>query len=214
MSGRGWCGLRPPPAVAARERNLLPSGGHSGVPRFQAQPPVPAGRVDPTGTVPAPPPLRGVVRERLADVCEGGCEGSGDGLPGASGELSAPSESLTARARRADLWGLELVKALKLLQSNWAGKELPFPDASRTLARSFTLKLLVDSYHKSLGGDRSGALFYSRLARSIAPSATLRAFAFWCEKVTRLCTSGPLSALGRPALGSLRPLEDHFRSRW
>ncbi len=123
-------------------------------------------------------------------------------------------ESLTAQAGRADLWGLELVKALKVLQSDWAGKELPFPDAPRTLARSFTLKLLLEAYHKSLGGDRSGALFHSRLARSIAPSATLRAFAFWCEKVTWLCTSGPLSALGRPALGSLRPLEDHFRSRW
>ena len=123
-------------------------------------------------------------------------------------------ESLTAHAGRADLWGLELVKALKVLQSDWAGTELPFADAARTLARSFTLKLLVGAYHKSLGGDRSGALFYSRLARSSAPSANLRAFAFWCEKVTWLCTSRPLSPLGRPALRWLRPLEDNFRGRW
>lgn len=123
-------------------------------------------------------------------------------------------ESTTARAERAHLWGLELVKALKLLQSEWAGVDLPFSDARRMLARSFTLKLLDGAYRKILLDDRSGALFYLELARAVAPSAVMRAFAFWCEKVAWLWTTAPLGRAGRPALGLLQPLEDHLRKRW
>lgn len=123
-------------------------------------------------------------------------------------------ESNTARAGRASIWGLDLLMALKLLQAEWASSPPAFADAPVALARSFTLKLIVEAYWKSLAGERQGALFYLRLARASAPTALMRACAFWCEKVIWLWTSDPVFWLGRPALDALRPLEAHFRRGW
>src|SRR5205085_7645729 len=124
------------------------------------------------------------------------------------------AQSNTARADRALVWGLDLLMALKLLQAEWEENPPPYADAPLALARSFTLKLIVEAYWKSVAGERQGALFYLRLARASAPTALLRACAFWAEKAVWLGTSKPLSCLGRPALNTLHPLEAHFRTAW
>jgi len=112
----------------------------------------------------------------------------------------------TSRADRAGLWGLELVRAWRLLAAEWAADPPPVAGAARLLARTFTLKLLVESYHRACAGDREAARFQCRLARSIAPTPGWRAFALWCERAAGL--------LGARWLRRLAPLEARLGARW
>jgi hypothetical protein len=123
-------------------------------------------------------------------------------------------ESLTAHALRSGLWGVELVRAVRLLQLEWSSGVPPSTGAARTLARTFTLKLLVEARHRGSMGDRPGALFHCGLARSIAPTRSLRTLCLWCERAVGVLASAPVAPAGRHMLGWLSPVESRFRGRY
>jgi glycosyltransferase involved in cell wall biosynthesis len=122
--------------------------------------------------------------------------------------------SLTAAALESALWGLELVRAVRVLQRDWADGGTPLAGASRTMARTFTIKLLVEARRLSHAGDRPGARLYCGLARTIAPTTGLRGLCLWCERALHLLTSAPLAPLGRRLLGRLGAVEEGFRGRY
>lgn len=97
--------------------------------------------------------------------------------------------SLTADFMRANLWGIDMVRMLRLLEADWATAGEPFAGASRRLAGAIVSDLLGDVVNRSEAGDIAGAVAQARLARAAAASPAQLAVAAAAEGL--MLSTGP-----------------------
>jgi hypothetical protein len=92
--------------------------------------------------------------------------------------------SLTAQLGAANLRGVDLVRLVMIMASNWKGRE-PVPGAIRQLARTVTVELLAYAGQRADAGDREGAIRQAGLARAVAPPGSLAVLAALGEAAFR-----------------------------
>lgn len=119
--------------------------------------------------------------------------------------------STSAEAIRANLWGEELTRMVRIVQADWAHVE-PFPGARQAIAAGITAEILADAGLRAERGDSGGAIIQARRARALAPGLEQAALAVLGEHVIRLTdlpglrrARRPLGQIGRRVWAILRP---------
>jgi len=118
--------------------------------------------------------------------------------------------STTAESIRANYWGEEMTRMVRIVQADWAHAE-PFPGARQAIAVGVVAEILADAGLRAERGDSAGAIIQARRARALAPGPQEQALAVFFEQVIRLAdvpglrrARRPLAQIGRRVWGMLR----------
>lgn len=119
--------------------------------------------------------------------------------------------STSADSIRANQWGQEMTRMVRIVQADWAHAE-PFPGARQAIAAGITAEILADAGLRAEQGDSAGAIIQARRAQALAPGLEQRVLAMLGEQVIRLTdvpglrgARRPLAQIGRRVFSVLRP---------
>jgi hypothetical protein len=108
------------------------------------------------------------------------------------------AQNMSAASTRQNLWGDEMMRMARILQTEWVARE-PFPGACRAMAAGVASEILADAGVRAERGDTAGALLQARRARSIAPGLKQRLLAIAGEEAIRVTDLPGLRLARRPA---------------
>ncbi len=119
--------------------------------------------------------------------------------------------SRSAESIRANQWGEEMTRMVRIVQAEWALRE-PFPGARQAIAAGITAEILADAGLRAERGDSTGAISQARRARALAPGWEQRVLAVLGEQGIRMTdvpglrkARRPLAQIGRRVFDWLRP---------
>ena len=90
--------------------------------------------------------------------------------PDILGNYRLHAANMSVHARRHNLVFEQFPRLARILESEWAGEQAPFPGAARQLAVFLTIRLLAEAYLRREQGESFGSTHLVRLARLIAPA--------------------------------------------